>query len=137
VINSNSRQRSHGTASISVPIRQTFAGGLGAPGQVVAPAARLVRNIVRDAGVVQLLPLPLVLKHVLKLVFQSGEVQGVGGMQICQRKVSDELAEDGLPLVDRLDLAPVVVAVSLVVRHLPNSCHMFSGGGEGTFTLLA
>ena len=31
----------------------------------------------------------------------------------------DELAEDGLPLVDRLDLAPVVVAVSLVVRHLP------------------
>ena len=78
---------------------QSLTGGRAAPADVVGPGGRLPGEVVLHAGVLQLLPAPLVLHHAGELLLHAAHVGGVvdvGG-------AGDELAKEQVPLVYGLE----------------------------------
>ena len=74
---------------------QSLTGGRAAPADVVGPGGRLPGEVVLHAGVLQLLPAPLVLHHVRELVLHVHHV--CGAVEVGSR--GGELAEEQVPFV--------------------------------------
>lgn len=74
---------------------QPLTGRCGAPADVVGPGARLPGEVVVHAGILQLLPAPLVPHHAGELVLHAAQVGGAVEVGL----TGDELAEEKVSLV--------------------------------------